>query len=114
MNREDFPMLFNNIIYFDNGATTFKPKQVLKKISDYYTEYTANAHRGDYHISLKVDTEYELARMRAKSISKYLDVEDLELLPLLPLLPPPLDELEELLLEVSPPVAEVLPYFAAS
>lgn len=62
MNREDFPMLFNNIIYFDNGATTFKPKQVLKKISDYYTEYTANAHRGDYHISLKVDTEYELAR----------------------------------------------------
>ena len=41
MNREDFPMLFNNIIYFDNGATTFKPKQVLKKISDYYTEYTA-------------------------------------------------------------------------
>ena len=55
-------MLFNNIIYFDNGATTFKPKQVLKKISDYYTEYTANAHRGDYHISLKVDTEYELAR----------------------------------------------------
>lgn len=62
MNREDFPMLFNSIIYFDNGATTFKPKQVLKKISDYYTEYTANAHRGDYHISLKVDTEYELAR----------------------------------------------------
>ena len=62
MNREDFPMLFNNIIYFDNGATTFKPKQVLKKISDYYTEYTANAHRGDYHISLKVDMEYELAR----------------------------------------------------
>lgn len=62
MNREDFPMLFNNIIYFDNGATTFKPKQVLKKISNYYTEYTANAHRGDYHISLKVDTEYELAR----------------------------------------------------
>ena len=62
MNREDFPMLFNNIIYFDNGATTFKPKQVLKKISDYYTEYTANAHRGDYDISLKVDTEYELAR----------------------------------------------------
>ena len=62
MNREDFPMLFNNIIYFDNGATTFKPKQVLKKISDYYTEYTANAHRGDYNISLKVDTEYELAR----------------------------------------------------
>ena len=73
MNREDFPMLFNNIIYFDNGATTFKPKQVLKKISDYYTEYTANAHRGDYHISLKVDTEYELARNK---VQEFINAKD--------------------------------------
>ena len=73
MNREDFPMLFNNIIYFDNGATTFKPKQVLKKISDYYTEYTANAHRGDYHISLKVDTEYELAR---NTVQEFINAKD--------------------------------------
>ena len=29
MNREDFPMLKQDIIYFDNSATTFKPKQVL-------------------------------------------------------------------------------------
>ena len=73
MNRENFPMLFNNIIYFDNGATTFKPKQVLKKISDYYTEYTANAHRGDYHISLKVDTEYELAR---NTVQEFINAKD--------------------------------------
>lgn len=73
MNREDFPMFFNNIIYFDNGATTFKPKQVLKKISDYYTEYTANAHRGDYHISLKVDTEYELAR---NTVQEFINAKD--------------------------------------
>ena len=62
MNREDFPMLNQNYIYLDNGATTWKPKQVIDKINEYYTKYTANAHRGDYDISLKVDLEYEGAR----------------------------------------------------
>ena len=63
MNREDFPMLNNtNYIYLDNGATTWKPLPVINKITDYYTKYTANAHRGDYDISLKVDNEYEGAR----------------------------------------------------
>ena len=36
MNREDFPMLYKDIIYFDNGATTFKPKCVIDKINEYY------------------------------------------------------------------------------
>ena len=62
MNREEFPMLNTNYIYLDNGATTWKPKSVIQKITDYYTKYTANAHRGDYDISLKVDNEYEGAR----------------------------------------------------
>ena len=62
MNREDFPILNNDIIYFDNGATTFKPKCVIDKVVDYYTNYTANAHRGDYKNSMKVDMEYEGAR----------------------------------------------------
>ena len=62
MNREDFPMLYKDIIYFDNGATTFKPKCVIDKIVDYYSNYTANAHRGDYKTSIKVDMEYEDAR----------------------------------------------------
>ena len=62
MNREDFKMLDGNLIYFDNGATTFKPNQVVSKIVDYYTKYTANAHRGDYDISQKVDLEYESTR----------------------------------------------------
>ncbi len=66
MNREDFPMLKNNYTYLDNGATTWKPKQVVDKINDYYTKYTANAHRGDYDISLKVDMEYEGARDKVK------------------------------------------------
>lgn len=62
MNREDFPMINTGYIYLDNGATTWKPKQVLESINNYYTKYTANAHRGDYDISLKVDNEYEGAR----------------------------------------------------
>ena len=67
MNREDFPMIQNtNYTYLDNGATTWKPKQVVEKINDYYTKYTANAHRGDYNISLIVDNEYENARDKVK------------------------------------------------
>ncbi len=62
MNREDFPMMSTNYIYLDNGATTWKPKFVVDKINDYYTKFTANAHRGDYDISLKVDNEYESSR----------------------------------------------------
>lgn len=62
MHREDFPMLNSNVIYMDNGATTFKPKCVMEAINEYYTDYTANAHRGDYANSLKVDMAYETAR----------------------------------------------------
>ena len=67
MNREDFAMLNKDIIYFDNGATTFKPKSVIAKINDYYNNYSANAHRGDYDISYKVDLEYENARELVKN-----------------------------------------------
>lgn len=66
MNREDFPFLYNNVIYFDNGATSLKPASVIKKMNEYYEDYPANAHRGDYKISLKVDTEYELTREKVR------------------------------------------------
>ena len=70
MNRDDFPVLKENYIYFDNGATTLKPNIVLEKIKEYYTKYTANAHRGDYDFSLKVDTLYEQTR---QSIKKFIN-----------------------------------------
>ncbi len=66
MNREDFEIFNTGLIYFDNAATTQKPKSVVKAITDYYTKYTANAHRGDYKISLKVDDEYEKVRFKVK------------------------------------------------
>lgn len=62
MNREDFPLLQKDIIYLDNGATTLKPQCVIDKITDYYANYSANAHRGDYELSYRVDMEYEGAR----------------------------------------------------
>ncbi len=60
--KKDFPMLNKDLIYLDNGATTFKPQCVIDKIVDYYSNYTANAHRGDYKISLEVDMAYEESR----------------------------------------------------
>lgn len=67
MNREDFPILKNEIIYFDNGATTLKPKCVIDSIVDYYSNYSANSHRGDYDITLKVDAMYEDVRYKVKN-----------------------------------------------
>ena len=66
MNREDFPILKKNIIYFDNGATTLKPKVLCDGLNDYYMNYSANAHRGDYDISLKVDKMYEGTREKIR------------------------------------------------
>lgn len=62
MHREDFPMLENNVIYLDNGATTLKPKVMLEELADYYNNYSANTHRGDYDMSLKVDAKFEETR----------------------------------------------------
>lgn len=68
MNREDFEIFDTGVIYFDNGATTMKPKQVVNEIVDYYTNYTANAHRGDYDNSLKVDSKYEEVRDKVRDL----------------------------------------------
>ena len=66
MHREDFPMLKQDIIYLDNGATTLKPNIMIESINDYYKNYSANTHRGDYDLSLKVDAKYEETRELVK------------------------------------------------
>lgn len=75
MNREDFPMLKNDIIYLDNGATTQKPQVVIDSIVEYYSSYCANAHRGDYDISYKVDEAYENAR---EKVRKFINAKEKE------------------------------------
>lgn len=72
MHRDDFPMIKDDLIYLDNGATTFKPKCVLETMNDYYENYSANAHRGDYSISYKVDVAYENARVK---VAKFINAE---------------------------------------
>lgn len=75
MNREDFPMLNQDIIYLDNGATTFKPQSVIDAMTDYYSNYCANAHRGDYDISFKVDENFENAR---EKVRKFINAKEKE------------------------------------
>jgi cysteine desulfurase/selenocysteine lyase len=52
--RTDFPILSDQIfgkplIYFDNAATTQKPRCVLDKMTELYTTQNANIHRGVHH-----------------------------------------------------------------
>lgn len=66
--RQDFPMLNGKtmhgkpLIYLDNGATTLKPQIVVDVVCDYLSNYSGNAHRGDYDLSHEVDEQYENAR----------------------------------------------------
>lgn len=66
MNRDDFPVLNGDLIYFDNGATTLKPNCVVQKMVDYYTKYTSNIHRGDYDNAMKTNEEYDNVRSIVK------------------------------------------------
>lgn len=75
MNRGDFPIfdIDSTLVYFDNGATTMKPKCVIDTILAYNTKYTANAHRGDYKNSLIVDTMYDETR---EKVRKYINAKE--------------------------------------
>ena len=73
MNREDFPMLKKDYIYFDNGATTLKPKCVIDEVTNYYENYSVNAHRGDYDLSKKVDELFEETR---EDVRRFINAND--------------------------------------
>lgn len=79
--RQDFPMLQHKtmqdqpLIYLDNGATTLKPRQVIDAVVNYYENYGANAHRGDYDLSYLVDQEYAKTR---KSIASFIHADENE------------------------------------
>ena len=67
MNREDFPMLLQDTIYFDSAATSLKPKCVIDKMNEYYTKHTSNIHRGDYSAAEKTNYEYDSTRKTVKN-----------------------------------------------
>ena len=65
--RKDFPILKRKLngkqlVYFDNAATSQTPKQVIDVISDYYSVYNANIHRGVHQLSQEATDKYEDAR----------------------------------------------------
>lgn len=65
--RKDFPILKRKVngyplVYFDNAATSQTPQQVIDTISDYYSNYNANIHRGVHALSQEATDRYEQAR----------------------------------------------------
>ncbi len=62
--KKDFPIFKNHpdLVYLDSTATSLKPQSVIDKIVEYYTQYSANIHRGIYAISEKATEEYEETR----------------------------------------------------
>ncbi len=65
--RHQFPILARTVknkplVYFDNAATTQKPQVVIDTISEYYTKYNANIHRGIHSLAEEATAAFEASR----------------------------------------------------
>ncbi len=72
--RADFPVLNQKVynkplIYFDNGATTQKPLQVINIVNKYHSELNSSIHRGVHFLSDQATVAYEEAR---KTVQQYI------------------------------------------
>ena len=70
--RADFPILNRKVygkplVYFDNGATTQKPKCVLDAVTEVYESYNGNIHRGVHFLSDMSSEAYEAAREKVRT-----------------------------------------------
>src|SRR5690349_2659219 len=68
--RKDFPVLDQQVhghplVYFDNAATSQKPRQVVSALVNYYERDNANVHRGLHELSNRATNAFEAARERA-------------------------------------------------
>ena len=73
--RKEFPILNQTVngrplIYFDNAATTQKPRIVVERLQDYYFNENSNIHRGAHHLSQQATLAYEEARA---TVQQYLN-----------------------------------------
>lgn len=80
--RGDFPQLSRTIngkpiVYLDSTATSLKPKSVIEKINEYYTQYSANIFRGIYVISEEATAEYEEARQKVANFIGATDAREI-------------------------------------
>ncbi|MCF8228280.1 MAG: cysteine desulfurase [Bacteroidales bacterium] len=70
--RKDFPALHQEIndrplVYFDNAATTQKPRQVIDRITRYYEKENCNIHRGVHHLSQVATEAFENTRKHVQN-----------------------------------------------
>ncbi len=67
--RKEFPFLKlkpngKDIVYFDNGATTQKPREIIENIKNFYENENGNPHRGAHYLAMKSTEVYEDARQK--------------------------------------------------
>lgn len=65
--RADFPILGRRVdgrelVYLDNAATSLKPRPVVDELTRYYTEVSANIHRGRHRLSEAASADFEAVR----------------------------------------------------
>jgi cysteine desulfurase/selenocysteine lyase len=70
--RKQFPILDQSVnghplVYFDNAATTQKPRAVIQSLVDYYSSYNANIHRGIHTLAEKATRAFEETRLAARA-----------------------------------------------
>lgn len=73
--RQDFPILDRTVngkplIYFDNAASSQKPRQVIEALTEYYYQHHANVHRGAHTLSVEATELYEAARHKVTQFLK--------------------------------------------
>lgn len=78
--REDFPILSTQLynkplVYFDNGATTQKPKCVVEEIENVYYTTNANVHRGVHTLSQRATDLMEGAR---ETVREFINAKDIK------------------------------------
>ena len=78
--RKDFPILkrkINNhpLIYFNNAATSQKPRQVIGAIKDFYENHNENVHRAVHTLSLEASELYESAH---EAVASFINASGME------------------------------------
>lgn len=80
--RKDFPILDQQVhgqplIYFDNAATSQKPRSVIEALCHYYERDNANVHRGIHELSNRATVAFEAARARAAGFLNAREAEEI-------------------------------------
>jgi cysteine desulfurase/selenocysteine lyase len=73
--KKDFPIFKNHpkLTYLDNAATTQKPKLVIDAVTNFYSNYNSNVHRGVYDLSFKATEIYEGVRVK---VANFINAKD--------------------------------------